>query len=101
MYVEEFKTARDLVYFLLKNYVETRKSDKILFLKACELYGANTLDDIRSLPISYETLSRVRRIIQNEENKYKPPINIKVERNNSEKAFRKFFKYNKIKEKAL
>ncbi len=74
--IKGLRASKKIVEETLRDYPETRSSDKKLFLKVLERFGLTLTDEQKrkflQIPISYESVRRNRQRIQNEEGKYLP-----------------------------
>jgi len=76
-FVTEFKTKKEEVEFLLEKYPATRENDFYLQLMWLKIFGHVNIpyidwNSLKDFSGTLETVSRVRRKIQNEYGKYLP-----------------------------
>ncbi|REJ23706.1 MAG: hypothetical protein C6W54_11065 [Bacillaceae bacterium] len=87
---KEFKTVKELVEYCLEKFEETRHSDTLLFLKCCEMLGAETIQQIKYLKLNMISVHKIRQVIQNKEKKWLPSESVKRIRKEREKEIKKF-----------
>jgi len=88
----EFLTDKQVVENALRDFPETRNSDKKLFLKVFERFGLYLTDDQKKrfleMPACFESIRRMRQKIQNEEKKYLPDKQVIQFRKQEEESIR-------------
>jgi len=88
--VRGLRISKKIVEEILRDYPETRSSDKKLFLKVLERFGLTLTDEQKrkflQIPISYESVRRSRQKIQNDEGKYRPSEQVIKAREQERKA---------------
>jgi hypothetical protein len=91
--IAEFKSAESLVEDILEEHPETRDSDLKLFFKVCEKLGCKISVPFNFFEFLYapETISRVRRKIQNEKCKFLPSEKTLRARNIRESVIHEMF----------
>ena len=71
---QEYRQTKGIVEEVLKKYPETRNSDRQLYIRVFEKCGLVLTPEQRrvffKMPVTFETIGRSRRIIQNKEKKY-------------------------------
>ena len=96
---EQFKTIKERVEWILKNYPEARNNDFYLYLLYLRNFERELSKYIKYIPFGliksatpFESVRRARQLIQNTEGKY-PPTDPEVIRRRriKEKAMRKMF----------
>jgi hypothetical protein len=88
--LSDFKTKKQQVEFLLDKYPATRDNDFYLQYMWLKIFGNLKLpyidwNDIRMISGTLETVSRVRRKIQNEEGRYLPSDGVRADRERKRK----------------
>lgn len=81
----EFKTMEELVEFVMEESVDSRSNDVVLYVMCCITLGAEDMYDIIDLNLNMMTCHRVRRIIQNEQNRLLPSESVQNKRKKREK----------------
>lgn len=89
---KEFKTVRKLVEYCLEKFEETRNSDTLLFLKCCEMLGAETVQQIKNLKLNIISVHKIRQVIQNKEKKWLPSESVMGVRKEREKDIKKYMR---------
>lgn len=99
----EFSTARSLAEYVLSRSEKARNDDKWFLICCLKAQGMNletnygeiswlfTLDDLRRM-YSFETLTRVRRELQNEYCKYLPTQKVAEKRAQKEIAVMEYYR---------
>lgn len=88
----EFETLKQLAYHVLKKYPVTRNNDEVLYCYCCKLLGAESIYEIIDLQLSMSGIQRVRRKIQNQENKFTPIDTVKHFREKREDGIKEYMK---------
>jgi hypothetical protein len=70
--IEEYKMTKDLVEEILEKDEKARVSNNYLICKVWEAYGVEISEDILSKLPNSESITRVKRKIQNDEHRYLP-----------------------------
>lgn len=91
--IAEFKSAESLVEDILEEHPETRDSDLKLFFEVCKKFGVKIDYPIEYFEFLYspETITRVRRKIQNEKLKFLPTTKTLKARNIRESVIHQLF----------
>jgi hypothetical protein len=91
--IAEFKSAESLVEDILEEHPETRDSDLKLFFKVCSKLGVTIIYPKECFDLLYspETISRVRRKIQNDKCKFLPSEKTLRSRNIRESVIHNMF----------
>lgn len=87
---KEFKTVKELVEYCLEKFEEVRNSDTLLYLKCCEVLGAETIQQIKDLELNMISVHKIRQVIQNKEKKWLPSDSVKGVRKQREKDIKKY-----------
>jgi len=85
IFIRDFITKKEQVEYLLEKFPQTRENDFYLQYLWLKLFGKVNLpfiewDMIKDISGTLETVSRVRRKIQNEDGKYLPSNDVRVYR---------------------
>ena len=89
--ISDFQSADKFVEEILRDYPETRSSDIKLYFKACEMLGCSIVVPHIDLLFSPETITRSRRHIQNNTQKYLPTQKIRKRREIREETIHNYF----------
>lgn len=95
--IRELTRTVDQVLFLLEEYPSTRNNDFYLQWMWLKVFGKINLpfidwESIKANTGKLETVSRVRRKIQNEQGRFLPTDNVVLARRRKSKVFRKAIK---------
>lgn len=88
----ELKTVKDLVESVLKDNIETRANDTLLYMECVKKLGAKTLEDVEEINLSIISVHKMRQIIQNKHNMYLPEKEVVKNRLSSAKEIRELIK---------
>ena len=92
--MEEIENLKQQVINLLEKDNDCRNNDNLLVLKLLKKMGFNIKydpDDIKEMP-SFESITRCRRFIQNEEGRFLPNQNVQELRTVKEEELKWYFK---------
>lgn len=89
--LRDFRTKKEQVEYLLERFPETRENDFYLQYLWLKVFGKLNLpfiewNTIRDMSGTLETVSRVRRKIQNEYGKFLPSDDVRMQRERKRRA---------------
>ena len=88
--VKELDSLKDLVSHILEQYPETRDSDTLLYIKACEHLGARSFDDIKKLNLNIISIHKLRQQIQNKDKLFPPSDKVREYRKKRRSDIREY-----------